>query len=209
MSAALFDQREPAIHPRLREPSQREALAATWSGQGVVRIEDALTSGLAAELVPFISSLPHIAGASHDPRCVLWGSEFEMPDEIEPQYPLCLFALRRFLEVDLPALVGDVTGRRARRLEPGRARVWRLRRGCYLEPAEVSADDVTFVLGLNGPRWPKEWGGHIEVLLPGEASPRSLPPGSGTLDLFRGRFRIPLMTRSIEAVMLTGQLRCE
>ena len=119
-----------------------------------------------------------------------------------------MFAIRRFLDHDLPELVSELTSRRYVRTTPGQLRVWLLRKGCYLDASgHPPVGEIEFVLGLNGPSWPTQWGGHIEVLRDDVVS-ASLPPGADTLDLIAGQpYRIPLITHQIEAMMITGTLR--
>jgi hypothetical protein len=146
-----------------------------------------------------------VSGAAEEPPCIVHGSEIAVPAALDPQYPLCLFELARFLDGELPEVVAALSGRSCARVSPGTVRVWVLGKGCFVEPAATPPpDQIGFVLGLNGPMWPVEWGGHVEVLA-GEGE--VLTPGRDCLDLIAHPYRVPLITRHISVVMVTGTLQ--
>ncbi|HUH05107.1 MAG TPA: hypothetical protein VML75_24080 [Kofleriaceae bacterium] len=188
-----------ALHPRLTEVAELEAARAGWPAGGVLRLEEALAPGLAAELATWFTRVPLRAGYHADQAALTWSFEVQLPHGIDPQYPDSLNRLIGFLDRELPALAGALTGRRLRTPMPGSVHLWVWRRGAYVDDGKPLAPPggLDVLLGLTGPRWPAELGGHLEVA----HSQQCLPPGFDTLDLFdRCAFRVPLITARVYAM---------
>jgi hypothetical protein len=172
-------------------------LRAAWERDRMVRIEDALPPGLAAELASYLPTLPLEVRLVPEHLDLSWSCELVVPERYDPQHPQCLYRLARFLDVDLPALVERVTGRA---LSPPQARtvhVWELRRGAYVDHGAPLGPDgsVDVLLGLTGARWPEADGGHLHT------GDRVLEPGFATLDLLGGAsFYIPVLRRHVRAL---------
>lgn len=192
-----------AAHPRLADAAEREALRGRWSASTALRIDEVLAPGLAAELADWLPTLPLEPRYLAEQVALTWACEIQVPDEIDPQHPEALYRLVDFLDRDLPALARTITGRA---LAPPVARVVHvssLRRGAYVDAGTTLAPPggIDVVLGLTGPRWPADCGGHTERLDDDGAVSQRLAPGFDTLDLYpAGRYRVPLLTRPVRTL---------
>lgn len=196
---------EPAIAARWRAPGAAVALAARWRERPVLRMEEVLVPGLAAELADWVPRMPVAPAASHS--AVWWGCDAEVPARPAPRLPDCFVQLARCFDVDLPALVSAITGRS---LAPARrghftVRVWR--KGSFADDlAELEGDDVgdgvAAVIGLTAGGWPDDWGGVHQAL------GQRLPPGWNTLDLIGAGVaqQVTLVTRHVTVVTLHAAL---
>jgi hypothetical protein len=173
------------------------ALRAAWERDRMVRIEGGLPEGLAAELACYLPTLPLAPRLVAQHLDLSWSCELEVPEAYDPQHPRCLYRLVRFLDVELPALVEQVTGRALAPPRPRTVHVWQLRRGAYVDQGQPlgGAGSIDVLIGLTGERWPAAWGGHLQV------GARSLAPGFATLDLLGGqRFHLPLLRRHVRTL---------
>ncbi len=156
---------------------------------------------MAAELAPFVRSLPHAASYSQAPTGILWRCDFEVPKQVDAQYPACMWQLMDYLDRQLPALASDHVGGPVERVKPGWLRSWILRKGCYLEADGAAEGDVMFAVQLSGASWPEAWGGHLR------AGETILAPVSGAVDLVQHPVSIPLVRRPVEGLLVWGWLR--
>lgn len=183
-----------ALHPRLADPRELEALRSAWGAGVHLRIADALEPGLAAEIAAAAAALPFTA--MHDPahRRVDWVCQIAMPPEPDPQHPPCFGRLIELADVELPALIAELTGDALEPAEPDRIELRRYRKGSRVDRGGPSHDAIDGLLWLTGARWPREVGGWIEW------SDGVTEPGWDCLDLFSGGYRVELVTRPVDSL---------
>ncbi len=197
-----------ALHPRLQSAEQQRALAEQWRDDGVMRIQNVLTPGLAAELALVCGDLPLKARLYEAHQDLSWSLDLGVPEKLDPQQPECLFRLMRFLQKDLPSLVNAITGRNLERAEARLAHLWSMRKGSFVDAGGPLAvrGGIDATLGLTGINWPTDWGGHLVWQSEGGQA-YGLPPGFDTLDLFDGgRFVVPLVSRHVRSLVVRAHL---
>ena len=187
----------PAVHPRLLKPGGEPwAAAASWV------LEDVLCPGLPTEIYHNLWQMPLDARPFDDGdlRGMSWRCGFQLPPEPDPQHAESFYRLQRFLDQDLPELVGRGLGRKMVRSRPGLTELMVLRKGSFLEATAPSEGHRGFLLSLSVGDWPVEWGGHLET----RDAVRS--PGWNRLHLFEGGLRIPVLERHVEILSIHGWL---
>lgn len=210
------------LNPRLT-PETVTGLAEAWSKTRRLRIEDALDPELADALVDLAASHPFSfferdpssAGGS-EIRCVFWRQVHPLPDP-DTEAPLALHRLRRFIDVDLPALASAITGQSLRAAAGDGVAIDFYTRGSYLDAHTDQGMDrlIAYVVGLTAESWPEEDGGHLEFLGPDEHTVLDrIAPGYGSLDLFTvypltRPHRVPLLKRPVTRLSINGWLTGE
>lgn len=218
------------LHPRLSDPATLAGLRASWAATRRLRIEDALDPDLADALVDLAASHPFTfferdpsqaaAGSPYSPyseiRCVFWRQVHPLPDPDSPA-PLALHRLRRFIDLDLPALASDITGQSLRAAAGTGVAIDFYTRGSYLDAHTDQGMDrlIAYVVGLTADTWPEDDGGHLEFLAPDEQTVLDrVAPGYGSLDLFTvypltRPHRVPLLKRPVTRLSINGWLTGE
>lgn len=212
------------LHPRLLDPVALAAYQAAWGSTRRLRIEDALDPELCDALVDLAASHPFTfferepgsSGASSEIRCVFWRQVHPLPDP-DTDAPLALHRLRRFIDLDLPALASSITGQSLRAAAGTGVALDFYTRGSYLDAHTDQGADrlIAYVVGLTADTWPAEDGGHLEFLGPDEHTVLDrIAPGYGSLDLFTvypltRPHRVPLLKRPVTRLSINGWLTGE
>ena len=150
---------QPALHPRL--VAGVCCSRSHFQAHGL-ELGEVLEPGLAAELIGELRQLPlgpHLVTAPHA-RGFHWRCDVELPAVFAPQAFQALFRLQRFLDEDVPGLVGRILDQPLRSAQPGVIRLCSFRRGAWYE--EEEGEGIRFVLALTGGVWPADWGGQLQ-----------------------------------------------
>jgi len=195
------------LHPDLHGDDRLRDLAKAWQDGGAMRLHGVLTPGLAAEAATAFDSIALTSRIFGEQVDLSWSCDVGFLPTPHPERAPCLFRLDRFLQHDLPALVGDITGRS---LVTGEAslHLWSMRKGSYVDQGAPLArrGGIDAWLGLTGTPWPASWGGH-PVWQSERGSLLTFPPAFDTLDLFDGgSFTIPLVTRHVRTLTVRAFL---
>jgi hypothetical protein len=193
----IFDPHTPTTRPR----DDGTRLQKRWDAARAVHIPDVLRPGLAAEidvaLRPMCASLysPRSSieqGLYH--RC-----DVQLPSELSPRTPKAFFRLKQLLDVDLPRLIGEVTGTTLRPARSGVMSLWTVQKGSwYTRAASRDQTGIVALLELTGGRWPEAWGGHLR------SGTHRWPPGWDQLTVLPADapLEITLLTRHVSATWL-------
>lgn len=209
------------LDPRLADAAALAPLRAEWAATRRLRLEHALDPKLTEALLD-LSALHPFTFFERQPsqdsevRCVFWRQVHALPDPDTPA-PLVLHRLRRFIEVDLPALASAITGQALRAAAGSGVAIDFYTRGSYLDAHTDQGHDrlVAYVVGLTAETWPPEDGGHLEFLAPDEHTVlHRVAPGYGSLDLFTvypltRPHRVPLLKKPVTRLSINGWLTGE
>lgn len=183
------------LHPRLTDPTVVHSLAETWQRRRSLRLSPLMADEDARAVHDALGEQPFslMAPAPGSFRFQYWVLSYH-PDEMADPV---LSAFGRWLQRDVAALCGAITGRSLGPPEDRRLLSTLYTRGCYLD-AHNDADglrSVAYVVGLTPQGWPAESGGHLEFVSVDRGTvvvDERRPPGWNSLDLFDVSTNAPL-----------------